>query len=59
MPRTPVATKDVCQPKLPISQVTSGKDSAEPMREPLSKMLLARARSLRGNQLAATLAQEG
>ena len=51
--------KEARQPKLAISQVTSGRDSAEPMREPLSKMLLARPRSLRGNQLAVTLAQEG
>jgi len=54
-----VTTNDVLQPKLPISQATSGKDSAEPMREPLSKMLLAKPRSLRGNQLAVTLANEG
>ena len=51
--------KEALQPKLAISQATNGRDNAEPIREPLSKMLLARPRSLRGNQLAATFAHEG
>ena len=42
-----------------ISHATSGNDKAAPMREPLSKMLEANARSLRGNQFAVTLAQDG
>ena len=56
---TPVTTNDTRQPKLPISQATRGSDKPSPMREPLSKMLAAMARSLRGNQVTLSLAPDG
>ncbi|POM18263.1 hypothetical protein CSX04_06566 [Burkholderia cepacia] len=59
MPMPPVITNDPRQPTIEISHATSGSDSAEPTREPLSKMLLASPRSLRGNQLNATFANDG
>ena len=59
MPMVPVTMNDVSQLKLPISQATSGNDTAEPMRAPLSKMEEASPRSLLGNQLAATFAIDG
>src|SRR5271166_4657085 len=59
MPSRPVTTNEVSQLKVPISQATSGNESAAPMREPLSKMLEARPRSLFGNHFEATLAIEG
>ena len=58
-PSSPVTTNDIRQPKLPISQATSGSDRAAPMREPLSKMLAAMARSLRGNQAMLILVPDG
>ena len=45
MPSSPVTAKETRQLKVPISHATRGKDSAAPMREPLSKMLAAMARS--------------
>ena len=59
MPSSPVTANETRQLKLPISQATRGSDRAAPIREPLSKMLAAMARSLRGNQLTFTLAPDG
>ena len=50
---------EVSQLKVAISQATSGNERAAPMREPLSKMLDARPRSLSGNHFEATLAIDG
>src|SRR6185312_13422595 len=58
-PRAPVAMKEPRQPTNRISQVTRGIDSAVPRVEPLLKMEQARPRSVRGNQLNATLAKDG
>ncbi len=54
-----MTTKDSRQPSFAMTQDTSGIASAEPTREPLSKILLAKLRSLRGNHEAATLAKDG
>ena len=59
MPIKPVMTNDMRQPKAPMIQATRGSDRAAPMREPLSKMLAAMARSLRGNQAMLILVPDG
>lgn len=47
------------QPSAAIRAVTMGSETAVPTRAPLSKMLVAKARSRRGNQSETTLALEG
>src|SRR6516164_3343668 len=59
IPSKPVTTNEVSQLKVAISQATSGNDRAAPIREPLSKMLEARARSLFVNHFEATFAIDG
>src|ERR1700732_3397878 len=59
MPSRPVMRNEPCHPAIEINQATRGRESAEPTRDPLSKMLLARPRSTRGNQLKATFAKDG
>src|ERR1700733_2045339 len=59
IPSTPVTMKAPRQPTARISALTNGKDSADPVVEPLLKMPQAMPRSLRGNQLKAVLVKDG
>src|ERR1700691_359332 len=59
IPRRPVTMKAPRQPIATISQVTNGNEKADPAVEPLLKILQAKPRSTRGNQLKATFVKEG
>jgi len=55
----PVTTNDAFQPSVPMISATTGIDSAEPTREPLSKMLVASARCDGLNHWLTSFAQDG
>ena len=58
MPATPMMMNTACQEVRATIRVTMGSAMTAPTREPESQMLVAKARSRTGNQVATTLAAE-
>src|SRR4051794_36042002 len=58
-PRPPVMTNDQCQPTASTISATMGSERAPPTLAPLSKMLVAKARSRLGNHSETTFELQG